>query len=263
MTIDFYKYEGTGNDFILIDDRRASLDLNTSQVAKICDRRFGIGADGLILLRNKKGFDFEMLYYNSDGNISSMCGNGGRCIVSFARKLGIVKNKAVFWAVDGRHEAEFISTDPDIVKLKMGNVSSIEKKASGWFLDTGSPHLVIEVKDLNSIDVQQKGRSIREGVDFKENGVNVNFSESTLGGISVRTYERGVEDETLSCGTGVTATALVAMANKWKGTETMPVKVSTPGGILFVHAVQLQNSFEDVWLEGPGTFVFKGEMQIN
>ncbi len=263
MILDFYKYEGTGNDFVLIDDRIGSVNMNAKQVAKICDRRFGIGADGVILLRNKIGYDFEMIYYNSDGNLSSMCGNGGRCIMSFARKLGIVKDKAIFWAADGRHEAELISADPDIIKLKMNDVSVIEEKASGWFLDTGSPHLVMQVSELTSMDVRQQGRSIRNGMDFKEQGVNVNFSEISGDGLSVRTYERGVEDETLSCGTGVTATALVAMLNNWKGATEVPVKVSTPGGVLFVHAVQKKNSFENIWLEGPGTFVFKGEMQIS
>ncbi len=262
MRLDFYKYQGTGNDFILIDDRPNVLKLSTEQIAKICDRRFGIGADGLILLRKKEGFDFEMIYYNADGNLSSMCGNGGRCIVSFAHKLGIVKSKVVFLAVDGKHEAEILSIDPDVIKLKMNDVPIIEKRTSGWFLDTGSPHLVVEVKELGSLDVQQEGRAIRNSKDFIQQGVNVNFLENSDTGISVRTYERGVEDETLSCGTGVTATALVALMNNWCNPSEMPVKVFTPGGILFVHAVESKNGYTDIWLEGPGTFVYQGKMEI-
>lgn len=262
MTINFCKYEGTGNDFVLIDDRLNALQLSSSQIEKICNRRFGIGADGLILLRNKEGFDFEMVYYNSDGKLSSMCGNGGRCIVSFANKLGILENKAVFWAADGKHEAVLLSINPDVIKLKMNDVSSIEKTSAGWFLDTGSPHLVVEVNKLDSFNVQEEGRAIRNSKDFIQQGVNVNFLENSGKGISVRTYERGVEDETLSCGTGVTATALVAIQNRHWNQDEMPVKVFTPGGVLFVHALGSKNGFTDIWLEGPGTFVYQGIMEV-
>ena len=262
MKFEFYKYQGTGNDFILFDDRSGVTLLSAKDISKLCDRRFGIGADGVILLRSKSGYDFEMVYYNADGNLSSMCGNGGRCIVSFAKSLSLIKSNATFWAADGKHLAEFISTNPDVVKLKMKDVETIQRTEDGWLLDTGSPHLIVQVKDLKSVDVKESGSTIRNSPQFKVAGVNVNFVESSEKGLSVRTYERGVEDETLSCGTGVTATALVALENAWVSKDDSNTLVFTPGGVLKVHALRTELGYSEIWLEGPVSFVFRGEVEI-
>jgi diaminopimelate epimerase len=259
MKLEFYKYQGTGNDFIIFDCRYNKLKLSSAEISQLCDRRFGIGADGVILLQLKEGYDFEMLYYNADGNLSSMCGNGGRCIVSFARRSGLIEKTAKFLAADGDHLAEIISTDPDRVKLKMSDVKSIHETCGGWFLDTGSPHLVISVDKLASLDVRSQGRLIRNSDEFKKEGVNVNFVENSGKGILVRTYERGVEDETLSCGTGVTAIALVAIEKNWVRKNDHTVEVLTKGGKLLVHAKKTSNGYSDIWLEGPAVHVFTGE----
>lgn len=262
MRRDFYKYQGTGNDFVLFDDRSNSLQLTAAQIVSLCDRRFGIGADGVILLRSLPDFDFEMVYYNADGGISSMCGNGGRCIVSFAKSLGIISQSARFLAADGEHEAVFISNDPDIVKLKMKDVSKIENSQNGFLLDTGSPHFVVQVNELVNLDVKQTGAEIRYSARFQKDGVNINFILIDADEINVRTYERGVEDETLSCGTGVTASALVARFAGLLSEDKSPVIVNCPGGKLKVHASKKDLSFSNIWLEGPAVFVFKGETEI-
>lgn len=262
MNIRFCKYQGTGNDFIMIDDRTNALRLEQEQIARLCSRRFGVGADGLILLRDNPSFDFEMVYYNSDGRLSTMCGNGGRCIVSFAKRLGIVRNHYQFLAADGPHEAWFTATCPDMVKLRMKDVSSIEKSDDGWLLDTGSPHLVLQVDNLDTLDVKKRGNEIRNKDRFRADGVNVNFAQSTIKGLFLRTYERGVEDETLSCGTGVTATALVALSEGWLPGEPSSVQLDCPGGLLTVHAKRTDKLFTDVCLEGPAEFVFSGEYSL-
>ena len=233
MEFTFYKYQGTGNDFVIIDNREAFFPKeNTALVAKICDRRFGVGADGLLLLENHHSADFTMVYYNSDGNLSTMCGNGGRCIVHFAQFLGVISQNTVFEAVDGLHEAR---VENDWVSLKMNNIENIKSSENYAFLNTGSPHHVEMVSDLESYDVFSNGREIRNEVYGKE-GANVNFVEQVESDIfSVRTYERGVEDETLSCGTGVTAVA-IAMFESGKTTENK-ITLNTPGG-------QLQVRFE-------------------
>lgn len=260
MTISFNKYQGTGNDFIIIDNREMKFNrADNALVAKLCDRRFGIGADGLMLLQSKIGYDFEMVYYNSDGNESSMCGNGGRCIVEFARTLGLVKTKAHFLASDGEHEA---LVNPGFISLKMNNVSKVEMNAAFSYLNTGSPHYVAFVNDVKNYKVFEEGKKIRNNERFKEKGTNVNFVEKELNELFVRTYERGVEDETYSCGTGVTAAALVAaLKNVSTGQDYCDVK--TLGGNLKVKFNKHEdNSFTDIWLEGPATFVFKGEIAI-
>jgi diaminopimelate epimerase len=254
----FYKYEGTGNDFIMIDNRNHQLkDISTDWVAKLCNRHFGIGADGLILLQNKQGYDFEMVYYNSDGNQSSMCGNGGRCIVEFARMLGIVKKSANFIAIDGEHKA---IVNVGYNSLQMQNVNEIELQTDYSFLNTGSPHYVLWVNDINNYPVYEEGKKIRNNKRFKAEGTNVNFIEQQGDYLFVRTYERGVENETFSCGTGVTAAALIA-ALKNNGAFLNYCNIKTLGGNLKVsYKKQTDNFFTDIWLEGPATFVFKGEI---
>ena len=222
--------------------------------------RFGIGADGLMLMKNKPGFDFDMIYHNADGNISSMCGNGGRCMVKFAYNIGLHKSGYLFNAVDGPHNAA-IETN-GWVDLKMKDVDSVETSMlSDYILDTGSPHYVKPASDVLNIDVVKQARDIRYGKRFAHKGINVNFVElEEEGKIYVRTYERGVEDETLSCGTGVTASALV-FAHNANGFNHVAVK--TPGGSLAVDFDKTsETSFKNIWLCGPATFVFKGEIEL-
>lgn len=258
--MDFYKYQGTGNDFIIIDNRDLKFNrADNALVAKLCDRRFGVGADGLMLLQTKAGYDFEMVYYNSDGKESTMCGNGGRCIVEFARTLDLVKENAYFVAIDGDHEA---IVKPGFISLKMKDVNEVELNADFSFLNTGSPHYVSFVNDIASYNVAEEGKKIRNYIRFKSAGTNVNFIEKQGNVLFVRTYERGVEGETYSCGTGVTAAALVA-AIKNVTTAKDFCDIKTLGGSLKVKFKKnSDNSFTDVWLEGPATFVFKGEIAI-
>lgn len=260
MKIQFYKYQGTGNDFVILDNRENNYsNLSAKQIKHICDRRFGIGADGLMLLCKKEGYDFEMLYYNADGNESSMCGNGGRCLTKFASYHGIHKNIYNFLAIDGEHIAE-IETNGK-VKLKMKDVDSVEEHISYSVLNTGSPHYVKFVNDIHNIDVRTEGREIRYDKQFATEGINVNFVQTLdEDGIYVRTYERGVEDETLSCGTGVTAAALMSAHNQ-NGFNRVEVK--TKGGYLSVEFKRLLNTrFENIWLCGPAELVYKGEIEI-
>jgi len=260
MKIEFYKYHGTGNDFILLDNRTNLYDgLTEKQVAFLCNRHFGIGADGLMLLNLKEGFDFEMKYYNSDGAEGSLCGNGGRCLVKFAHTMGIRKSDYHFIAFDGEHEAE-IDMDGS-VKLKMNDVSKVETHLNHFVLNTGSPHYVKHIKDVAGMDVRTGGRMIRNSKHFEKEGINVNFVETLDDDkIFVRTYERGVEDETLSCGTGVTAAALVSAHND-NGFNRVEVK--TPGGNLSVEFDKTDDAhFENIWLNGPVKFVFKGEVEL-
>jgi diaminopimelate epimerase len=261
MRIEFFKYQGTGNDFIILDNRDDQYNgLTKEQVKHICDRRFGIGADGLMLLNKKEGYDFEMIYYNADGRPSSMCGNGGRCLTRFAVSRGIHKSSFRFLAIDGVHEAEIDNNNN--VRLKMNDVLQVEQHASYTLINTGSPHLVRFARNIEQIDVTETGREIRYSKEFAAEGVNVNFVES-LGedSIYVRTYERGVEDETLSCGTGVTASALLSAHND-NGFNRVEVK--TPGGHLSVEYTKIADDhFEDIWLCGPAEFVFTGVIEIN
>lgn len=262
MKIAFYKYEGTGNDFIIIDNRDKKLKANQHALwKKLCDRHFGIGADGLMLIQNKKGYDFEMVYFNADGNESSMCGNGGRCITHLAKKLGIVKgNSAKFIAIDGKHEAVF--TNKDRVKLKMNNVKSIRDNKSYFTLNTGSPHYVAIVENVMSIPVKVKGSEIRNSKLFKKEGINVNFVQLAKNKKPLlRTYERGVEDETLSCGTGTVATALV-LASKGLASAKDHCDIQTMGGLLKVWFTRQKERFTDIWLEGPATYVFSGNYEV-
>jgi diaminopimelate epimerase len=262
MKLHFSKYQGTGNDFILLDDRNNKIQLSANQVEQLCDRRFGIGADGLILLRSKPPFDFEMIYYNADGKISSMCGNGGRCITAFADTLGLVNGHSEFSAIDGIHESIIQSKSPVVVKLKMADVSVIDQQDDFVLLNTGSPHCVQFVDDVTAVAIVEEGRKIRNSERFKEQGINVNFVQTTSGGLIVRTYERGVEDETLSCGTGVTASALASVfMNKIKP-ENGRADILTMGGKLKVYFERTATGFKSIWLEGEATFVYHGEIEV-
>jgi diaminopimelate epimerase len=260
MHIDFFKYQGTGNDFVILDNRKGKYsNLTTSQIQFICGRRFGIGADGLMLLNNHTAYDFEMKYYNADGRESSMCGNGGRCLVKFAQDMGIMRSNYKFLAIDGEHEAS-INMD-GIISLKMKDVDSIEYHRSHFILDTGSPHYVEIMTNLLDFDVVTRGREIRYSPEFEKEGINVNFVEQDdePDKIIVRTYERGVEDETLSCGTGVTAAALVCHHND-NGFNRVEVK--TPGGHLSVEYDKIQDHYKNIWLNGPAEKVFDGTIEI-
>lgn len=253
MEIPFQKYEGTGNDFIMVDNRKRNFPLESSLIARLCDRRFGIGADGLILLQEEEGFDFRMVYFNSDGRESTFCGNGGRCVAAFARQLNLVMDSARFVARDGEHHAVF---SENLVRLKMLDTGLPEKYEDGHFLFTGSPHLVLQTKNLDLADVYGEGKRRRE--KYSPEGVNVNFMQQCEGLIRLRTYERGVENETLSCGTGVTAAALLAGISGYES----PVTVETRGGKLIVEFQRSAGGFNEIYLNGPAREVFSGTISI-
>jgi diaminopimelate epimerase len=262
MILQFHKYQGTGNDFIIADNRNEEYSgIKNDQVRRLCDRRFGIGADGLMLLNKKEGCDFEMKYYNADGKEGSMCGNGARCITKFAYHLGIHREVYRFLAVDGPHEAE-IDID-GIVSLKMKDVDTIKKFHSDFLVNTGSPHYIKMTMNVMDVDVFKKGHEIRNSKEFAEEGINVNFVEQLeeADKILVRTYERGVEDETYSCGTGVTAAALVCYHNENGFNE---VEVKTLGGKLSVEFDRVNDGqYTNIWLCGPAEKVFEGRMELS
>jgi diaminopimelate epimerase len=258
MRISFFKYQGAGNDFVLCDNRDNGINHNDPAfIQYLCHRRFGIGADGAMFLQQKEGYDFEMVYYNADGKPSSMCGNGGRCIVSFAKYLGIIKTETNFLAVDGPHYAT-ISEEGDWVSLQMIDVDTITEDAGAFVLNTGSPHYVVGAKSLNQKDVFTDGREIRNSETYAKEGINVNFVEDFGDHYFVRTYERGVEDETFACGTGVTAVAL-AMAKKKDLSGQLNTAISVKGGQLNVRFNYDGTRFSNIFLEGPATYVFRGE----
>lgn len=256
---EFYKYHGAGNDFILIDNRKNDFIIDHQKIEQLCRRRLGIGADGLILLHASAdaSVDFSMQYFNADGFEGSMCGNGGRCIVAFAQKLGIIERKTVFSGIDGLHKAEILSSDEHTatIRLQMKDVEDIQLFDDGYFLNTGSPHLVKFVENVYDLDVFKEGSKIRNDARF-EDGTNVNFVQIENKFIYVRTFERGVEDETLSCGTGVTASAL-AWAKMFS--IPSPVAVQTRGGNFTIFFKEKNNLFTDIWLQGESCFVFKGD----
>jgi diaminopimelate epimerase len=272
VSVHFFKYQATGNDFVILDNREGKHILSEEQIKKICDRKFGVGADGIMLIENHPSLDFLLQYYNSDGS-QSLCGNGSRAAVNFAAKLGIIHGKTSFMAYDGEHAAELLKGE--IVSLRMNDVSGIKKVGDDFFLNTGSPHFVRFVDDIKSYPVVEEGRAIRYSEAFKPGGTNVNFVERIdVNTLYVRTYERGVEDETLSCGTGVTAAAIAASL---KGYQS-PVIIKTQGGDLSVsfkksgrNDLSLSDSsgkdsqpdtFTDIFLIGPAKMVFEGTLEL-
>ncbi len=256
MSFEFHKYHGTGNDFILVNDPAADFPSdNVELIRHLCERRLGIGADGLILIRSNPDVDFRMVYFNADGKEGSMCGNGGRCAAAFAFRQGLCGEAVTFLASDGIHVARVIK--PEHIQLKMQNVRNIRVQPDHYELDTGSPHYVTFVEELESVDVYQLGRKIRLSNAFRAEGINVNFVEQGTDRLMVRTYERGVENETWSCGTGVVASALCAALRDTSGPEEYQVR--TRGGDLRVaFRREGENNFRNVHLEGPAEFVYQG-----
>jgi diaminopimelate epimerase len=254
--IEFYKYQGAGNDFVLIDNRNSNFPSDNSKlISALCDRRFGVGADGLILIEDCQDSDFEMVYFNADGNLGSMCGNGGRCAVKFAERLKIFKDSCKFNAADGIHLAK--TNKDNNVSLKMSDVSLIEKREDYVLIDTGSPHYIRFENNISKMDVKKNGGSIRYSKDFPD-GVNVNFLEILDSDyLKIRTYERGVEDETLACGTGATAAAIAYHSNG--KTSKTKIKVEALGGMLTISfECPKENNYSNIWLDGPAKMVFKG-----
>lgn len=255
----FFKYQGAGNDFIILDNRSLNFDHSKPElIAKLCDRRFGIGGDGLMLLQNTLDHDFEMVYYNADGNPSSMCGNGGRCIVAFAKFLNIIQTETNFLAVDGSHYAK-ITEEGNWVSLQMIDVNVIQNDGENYVLNTGSPHYIKLDQDIANKDVFREGREIRYNKTYQELGINVNFVEDKEDYLFVRTYERGVENETYACGTGATAAALaIAKHKNLLGTISLPVKVL--GGNLNIRFNYDGEKYDQIFLEGPAVKVFEGDI---
>lgn len=262
MKVPFSKFQGNGNDFVIIDNRSFQIEPDSKTIRRICDRHFGVGADGVILLQDMDGVDFEMLYYNSDGNIASMCGNGARCIAAFAKINDIVGDKMNFMAYDGKHEAKInkvIEKNKTYhVSVSMADVTEVEKNNNFYFLDTGSPHYVEFVDKVSEINVVTEGRKTRYSERFSPEGTNVNFVEVSNDRIFVRTYERGVEDETLSCGTGVTAAAIAAFLETGK----KGFQIHSTGGEFQVDFNEQNGAFNAVWLSGPAELVFEGEIEV-
>lgn len=255
MKLHFQKYQGTGNDFVIIDDRLIQFPTeNLSVIKRICHRKFGIGSDGLILIQKDETVDFKMVFFNPDGS-QSYCGNGSRCAVQFAHSINIIGERCSFSAVDGIHQG--LVLDGNRISTSILPVSKIEKIGNDVFINTGSPHYIVFCEDVDGVDLIKEAREIRYSDKFKPGGTNVNFVQIiATDAIKMRTYERGVEDETLSCGTGVTAAALAVM----KGQEK--IAVSTLGGDLEVSAVNEAECFKDIWLSGPAEFVFDGVIEI-
>ena len=262
MEINFTKYHGTGNDFILVDNRSGKIKLSKEHIARLCHRQFGIGADGLIAISDLPGFDFQMKYYNSDGGEGTMCGNGGRCLTAYAGTRGVINKKARFSAIDGEHFSEILSINGNefYVSLKMADVDKLQKFEDGYFVNTGSPHFVKFVGEIEKVDVYREGRELRWDKRFQPEGTNVNFAEIKDDYLIVRSFERGVENITLSCGTGVTASALVASAILKDDRQIFEIK--TYGGDLKVRFAKLKNKFTDIWLEGAAIRVFEGQIEI-
>ena len=251
----FYKYQGTGNDFVITSD---SYSLSTEQITTLCDRKYGIGADGVILMKKESNLDFDMIYYNADGS-ESFCGNGSRCAVMHAKHLGWIENECSFNSNDGGHTA---TINEDLVSLQMHDVDLVLVEDDGYILNTGSPHYISYVESLDNIDIIADAHAIRYNETFTETGINVNFLESKNGVLHIRTYERGVENETLSCGTGVTAAAIAHYLEKESTHKKFTQKLLTKGGALSVSFEKKKQSFENIWLTGPAVRVYEGDIAI-
>lgn len=265
--IPFYKYQGAGNDFVMIDQRSNTHLTKADQqtIHQLCDRRFGVGGDGLILLQNHANYDFEMVYFNADGTEGSLCGNGARCTVAFAKQLGIIDEKCTFLAIDGEHKAT-INVAGNWVELKMANLDTVHCYSDHYVLNTGSPHYIKYVDNLSKMDVFKAGGAIRNNETYKKEGINVNFIEPLDQGFHIRTFERGVEAETLACGTGVTAAAIsYALEHPEKAATLLKnggIPAKAEGGNLRVRFQQKGQRFEDIWLCGPATYVFTGKISV-
>lgn len=260
MDIEFSKYHGTGNDFIMIDgmkDLSIRKYLTTDHIAALCHRRFGIGADGLIILSPDEETDFYMVYYNSDGRISSMCGNGSRCTVRFAHNLSYISEQCTFMAIDGIHHGR---VESDYISVHMSDVHVVNANGSDYVLDTGSPHYVTYLDDVDGLDIISHAHKIRYSDSYKSDGINVNFVKRHEDSIQVRTYERGVEDETYSCGTGVVACAIAS--SRLENGVISPVHINTKGGDLKVSFQREADSYKNIWLAGPAVKVFEGKITI-
>jgi diaminopimelate epimerase len=257
MHFHFHKYQGTGNDFVIVDNRENKLNLSAEGVKSICDRRFGIGADGIILLESSATYDFEMNYFNADGS-KSFCGNGSRCVVQFAKALGLIDSSATYRAIDGVHTSTVLKHG---ISTQMKAVNKVEEIGEDYFIDTGSPHYIRFVEDVDAIDLVNEAQRIRFNKRFKQEGTNVNFVALRKNSLYVRTYERGVENETLSCGTGVTA---VAIAHCYRNQQTGPLQVElhTKGGELLVKLKATNTNYEAIELIGPAKKVFEGDWKL-
>ena len=259
MQLSFSKYHGTGNDFIIIDNRAETFPKETRLIKHLCDRHFGIGADGLMLLEPSGDANFYMRYFNADGNESTMCGNGGRSITLFARELGLIKSSAHFMGIDGEHYAKIDANN--IIDLKMQDVNSIDVGKNYYFINTGSPHYVCFVDDVQKIDVIITGRAIRNNFNLNNGGTNVNFVDFSNEMINIRTYERGVESETLACGTGSVASAIAYCCHS--KIYKSEYKIQTLGGELKVKFERLNDfEYKNIWLKGPAVHVFDGQIII-
>lgn len=261
MRVKFSKYHGTGNDFIMIEDQQKMIEqhLDKDTIAGICSRRFGVGADGLILLQEHSHYDFMMKYYNADGKESSMCGNGGRCISKFAKDQGWISGSSVqFMAVDGGHRAII---EERKIYLSMNPVHNVDQEDEAYVMDTGSPHYVKFVA-LDATDITTYGRSIRYNDKYQADGINVNIAEIKEDLVSMRTYERGVEAETYSCGTGTVAVAIASLMKTDQPDGQYEVHIDTPGGYLSVRCKKVGDSFLDIYLIGPAVKVFEGQINI-
>ena len=257
MKFPFRKYQATGNDFVIVDNRDGKYSFTTEQIQNVCDRRFGVGADGIMLIEKHPSLDFNLIYYNADGS-ASLCGNGSRAAVKMASSLGMLNGKAKFNACDGQHEATLLANGN--VRLKMNDVNEVKKLGDDFFINTGSPHFIQFISNGMDFPVFDTGRKIRYSDEFKPGGTNANFVElMDDNAIFVRTYERGVENETLSCGTGVTAAALSVSFHKYSS----PVTVKTLGGELSVEFnLRHDGSFSDIFLIGPAKMVFEGALEL-
>ena len=258
MQLRFSKYHGTGNDFIMVYNHNNSYCFSQSDVKKMCDRRYGVGADGLIIIEKTLDADFKMIYHNADGLLGSMCDNGGRCAVSFANELGLIQNQCEFLAYDGLHKGLILENG--LVSIEMVDVSTIDFTNNIWKIDTGSPHLICFRDNVLEIDVRKEGASIRNSSDYIENGINVNFVEESNKELYSRTYERGVEDETLSCGTGAIASAIAAYESGLLNSDR--IKVNVLGGQLEVLFSKVGSKYSNIHLIGPTKFVFNGEFDV-